>query len=85
MNIRSLYGKLDELNSFLSKYRYKFEFVCVTETWLTPSTVPLASIPHFDFFFCVNREDGRRRSGVGVYVRKGIQCENIQHLSGVSN
>ena len=44
INIRSLYSKIDEFTALLSLLEYSFDVICVSETWLNPSTLRMVEI-----------------------------------------
>ena len=47
LNIRSLYAKLDDFMTSLGDLNCNFDFLGLTETWLTPSVHQLIRIPGY--------------------------------------
>lgn len=67
-NIRSLFPKLAELKTFISKY--KFAVIALSETWLDSSVTD--SEVHLDGFSIVRRDRDRQGGGVCLYISNDL-------------
>ena len=81
INAQSLVPKVDAVNSLLESER--FDLLCVSETWLTPDTLPRFMV--FPGYAMVRRDraestDGQRVRGGGVAVihREELHCQVLQ-------
>lgn len=74
INIRSIVQKSEEIQQLLSDSN--LDYLCLTETWLTPTT-PLAmfNVPGFKIYR-KDRQSGRG-GGVMVYVKENIKTEEL--------
>lgn len=79
LNVRSLNNKADELQILLDSFNLSFDFVMVSESWLSSSFC----LPSFSTF-AVNRNVGRG-GGVCIFVNKKIECELISELCCMSS
>ena len=77
LNICSLYPKLDHFSALMSLLECQFDCLCLSETWLTPSTVDLVSINNYQAFHTIRRVRG---GGVSIFVRDTFECEKIEEL-----
>ena len=74
LNIRSIVSKTEQLEHLLSDSNH--DYLCLSETWLTPTTPSsVFSIPGYNVF----RQDRKKGKGGGVmiYVKEGIQCNKM--------
>jgi len=80
LNVRSLYPKIDEINSLVGAIGVEFDFMCFSETWLNISTVGLAAFDHYNHFY-VTRPPNMRGGGVSVYASNVYKSKYIDNLS----
>lgn len=78
LNIRSLYPKVDEFQAELNNLNYKFDVLCLTETWLNHSISNLVQIDGYTDFH-VMREHGRG-GGVCIYVLNKFNCKLLERF-----
>ena len=78
-NVRSLYCKFEEFQILVSSLRCELDFVCLSETWLTDSTVKLCNLEGFDMFNVTR--SGVRGGGVAIYTSHQYNSSMIDHLS----
>ena len=77
-NIRSLPGKVEELNAFLDSLKFKFKVIGLSETWLTNDNSELF---HFDGYKSIHRvRKGKRGGGVALYIDCNINYVSRQDL-----
>jgi hypothetical protein len=67
INIRSVVKNLESLFNYLHSLNFEFLVIGLAETWLTPVTEHLCSVPHYSYH-CQNRIN-RTGGGVGFLVR----------------
>jgi len=79
MNIRSMYGKLDELSVFFGELSCKFDFFCVSETWLNTSTIEMTELENYKHFNIVR--ENRRGGGVSVFASDKFRSKLLENLS----
>lgn len=78
-NIRSLYNKLDEFQTLLFSLECSFDIICITESWLTASTINMSSLNNYRMFNVTRSET--RGGGVAVYVRDKYESSVIDMVS----
>ncbi len=74
LNIRSIIAKSDQIHHLLLDSN--LDFLCLSETWLHENSPSAAlEVPGFTFY----RRDrvGSKGGGVMIYVKTGIQCNEI--------
>lgn len=79
LNVRSLNNKADDLQILLDSFELSFDFVMISESWLSGSF----HLPSFSTF-AVNR-DASRGGGVCIFVNKSIECESLPELCCMSS
>lgn len=74
INIRSILPKIDQINRLLTDSN--LDYLCVTESWLNPSTpTDLINIPGFK---CYRRDRDQGRGGsVLLYIKDIFKCEKV--------
>ena len=60
-----------------------FDFVCLSETWLTPYTAQLIDIRNYKLFNIMR--DGQRGGGVCIYINCKYDCRLISDCSFCGN
>ena len=82
LNICSLLNKWDELLNNLGMLNISFNFVCITETWLS-SDDPLGTLNMSGYTpFHLHREG--RGGGVSVFVNSSFHCKKLEQFSMVN-
>lgn len=74
VNIRSLRKNFEDLINLLSCINNKFDFVCLTETFIFHNEANLFNIPGYYF---LDSPRASRGGGVGVYVRDGLAVSEV--------
>ena len=78
INIRSLFGKIEEIRFMLQKLN--FDVLCINETWLNASiNNNIISVDGYDLIRH-DRMDGRRGGGVCIYIKNVIQYSDRKDL-----
>lgn len=72
LNVRSLYPKIDEINSLVGAIEIEFDFMCFSETWLNRSTVSLAVFEHYNHFYVTR---------VSVFTSNAYKSKYIDNLN----
>ena len=79
-NIRSLAANYDTLVSELDLANFKFDVLCLTETWLTFDTKDIFQINGYQSYHNI-RNDGRCGGGVAVIVQDSFECSPLTEIS----
>lgn len=82
LNVRSLCNKLDKLNTLLDLLGYKFDIICLTETWLTSFTCEMFNFDGYKSFNLTRNL--RRGGGVSVFVDQKYRCKLLENFSRCS-
>ena len=67
INARSLWPKLDEIQSEIIDLKMEFDLICFTETWLSGDNVNMTVWENYRFVH-LERSNNRRGGGVGALV-----------------
>ena len=83
LNIASLQGHIDELRTLLTILDHPFDILCITETRLHDRD-PLVNIqiPGYNF---VHKETTTQCGGVGIFIKTGIEYEELNLTSSQHN
>lgn len=75
-NIRSYMKHIDELMLILNSFKFKFDIIVMTETWMDESGV-IEEMCGYDVV--VNKKSRNQNDGVIVYARKNlaVSCEEV--------
>ena len=68
LNIRSIFNKMDELLSMISIFKFDFDVICFSESWLDENTKDLVKIPGYKAYHSL-RPVGKRGGGISVFVK----------------
>ena len=75
LNSRSIVNKLDELRALCLANNYKFDVICVVESWLSPDISDAEIfIPSFKIF---RRDRNRHGGGILIFVKDTLVCTTI--------
>lgn len=78
LNIKSVVSKTEQLEHLLTDSI--LDFLCLSETWLKPSTPQsVFYVPGYNVFRC-DRKQGKG-DGVLIYVKERFDCKLIENLS----
>uniref|UniRef100_A0A3B3CCL8 Reverse transcriptase domain-containing protein n=1 Tax=Oryzias melastigma TaxID=30732 RepID=A0A3B3CCL8_ORYME len=78
LNIRSVVSKTEQLEHLLTESN--LDYLCLSETWLKPSTPQsVFHIEGYNVFRC-DRKQGKG-GGVMIYVKEKFDCTTIENLS----
>ena len=78
INIRSMNSNGDDLSSFLSSLEFKFDIICITETWFNDYCFK-DYFPNYNGFHSY-RNDGRRGGGCSIYVSKYLNAKILDTM-----
>ena len=73
LNIRSLGCKFDEFTAFMNVLGYHFDFICLSETWLTGYNSHAFALDNYKLFSVVR--DNKRGGGVSIFIRNRFNCD----------
>lgn len=79
INIRSLHGKLDELQAWITLLECRFDIICVAETWLTNSTINMCKLNNYEMFNVIRTDV--RGGGVGIYAHEDYDSSILSNIS----
>ena len=70
LNIRSLMGKLDDLQQYLMEIGHTFSLIGISQTWLNNDNESLIDLPGYSFVN-VNRKT-KTGGGVGMFISSAL-------------
>jgi len=79
LNVRSLYGKVEDIEMLFEHLNCRFDMICLTETWLTHSTSNLVYFRGYNMFNVMR--DNRRGGGVSVLVSNKFNSSILNNYS----
>ena len=71
INARSIFNKMNTLELLCEQFKYFFNLIIVTESWLTDDTAKLINLNNYNFVY-KNRAE-RLGGGVGIFVKHGLE------------
>ena len=84
VNLRSIGSKFAEFTSYLAKLKWKFKFIAVTESWLTPDKDVALEIEGYKSK-SIYRSGNRRGGGIKLYFLESINVNVIENLTFVED
>ena len=81
LNIRSLSSSIDLFTTFLSELKYNFDIMCLTESWLSDSTIQLYHLSGYAAFHSL-RPNNQHGGGISVYVSDSFEA-NVLSVQSV--
>ena len=79
VNCRSIRSSFDNLKSFLEKLSFRFDFIAVSESWLSDNDdIENYRLENYDSV-CVNRKN-KRNGGVIIYVSTLLKYKRVEKL-----